>query len=122
MQIEATAERVAKNQATFRAANEGIERFAEELAPEISTVPFICECPNRSCRTVVPVSIADYETVRSQGRWFLVARGHEVTKLDGLEFARVERTHERFTLMEKIGEAGEIAESLDPRDPDRPGG
>lgn len=112
---DVTAERVARNQSIFRDANEQLERNAEELAATAGLVPFICECPDADCRTVALVSLVDYEVIRSRGEWFLAAPGHEICVVDGEEIATVVKRDEMFTLMEKIGRAGERAAQQDSR-------
>jgi len=115
VRIELTTERVARNQSRFRAANEGIERSAAELVPDAERVPFICECPDPTCAAVALLSTVDYEQVRSRGDWFFAVPGHEVCVVNGEEVARIAARHDAFTLMEKVGRAGEIAEQRDPR-------
>ena len=115
MQVELTAERVAHNQSTFRNTNEELKAAAERLVPEAEKVPFICECPDPICKSVTLLTPAEYETVRSRGDWFLVVPGHEVCVVDGVDVARIERRHDTFSVMEKVGRAGEQAEQLDPR-------
>src|SRR4051794_10358856 len=111
MQVEAIAERVARNQATFRDANERIEASANEIfaSPSSHVIPFICECPDQRCRMLIQMELAEYEMVRSRPEWFLAAPGHEVCEVDGQEVAFIAKRHERFSVMEKIGEAGELA-------------
>lgn len=115
MQLEQIAERVASNQSRFRQANEQIERTAQELAPSLGLVPFLCECPDPRCTAIARLSLADYETVRSRGNWFLTVPGHETCVVDGAEVARISERYDGYTMMEKVGEAGELAERLDPR-------
>lgn len=112
---DVTADRVALNQSVFREANEGIEKSAEEIGVDARTIPFICECPDRHCTTLTRLSILDYDRVRSNGRWFLVVPGHETCLVDGEDVAEVYERNAGFSIMEKIGHAGEVAESLDPR-------
>src|SRR5205823_14851784 len=45
------AERIARNDATFRQANEEIERAAEPLG--IEPIPFLCECADERCTEIV---------------------------------------------------------------------
>jgi hypothetical protein len=110
-----TSERVAQNQIAFRDANERLGEAAERLLGDETLAPFLCECPDRSCTEIVRLSLSDYERVRARGDWFLVAPGHEVCVVDGVDTARVESRHERWSLMEKIAEAGAIARAADPR-------
>ena len=117
MQVDVTAERVGRNQSTFRDANEKIEIRATELFGESAvSVPFICECPDPTCTAVTTLSLVEYEMVRSRGEWFLAVPGHEVCVVDGEQVAKVERRCETFSLMEKIGSAREVARELDPRE------
>lgn len=115
MQIELTTERVARNQSTFRTANEDLERRAEELVPDAKRVPFICECPDPSCTSVALLSLVEYEMVRSRGDWFFAVLGHEVCVVNDDEVAKIAKRYDTFTLMEKVGHAGEVSKQLDPR-------
>ncbi len=115
MQLERIAERVASNQSRFRQANEQIEQTAQELAPSLGRIPFLCECPEPRCTAIARLSLADYEAVRSRGDWFLAVPGHETCVVDGAEVARISERHDDYTIMQKVGEAGELAERLDPR-------
>jgi hypothetical protein len=65
---------------------------------------------------VTPLSVVDYEVVRSRGDWFLVVPGHEVCVFEGEQIATVVRRKDAYSLMEKVGLAGDIAVRLDPRD------
>jgi hypothetical protein len=115
VQVELTTERAARNQSTFREANEKIERRAEALVPEAERVPFICECPDPACTSTALLSFVDYEVVRSHGDWFFAVPGHEVCVVDDVEVAKIVKRCDAFTVMEKVGRAGEVAEQLDPR-------
>jgi hypothetical protein len=44
MQLELSAKRAARNQSTFRAANEDLEHRAAALGVDAALLPFICEC------------------------------------------------------------------------------
>jgi hypothetical protein len=107
------AERVARNQATFRDANERIHVAAAIV--DVEPVPFICECPRRECTQLTRLTMAEYEEVRSNGRRFFAAPGHEVCEVDGVTIAQLTERRETFSVLEKVGEAGEVALALDPR-------
>jgi hypothetical protein len=115
MQTETIAERVALNQHAFREVNGRLEQSAADVAPHMLLLPLVCECPNRDCTEIVRLERAEYEAVRANGRTFLVAPGHEVLKVDGVQIARIVERCERYSTMEKVGEAGAIAEGLDRR-------
>lgn len=114
--MDQTAERVAQNQSAFRDANERIEKAADAML-DLRELPLICECPRRECTEIGRLTRKEYERVRSEGTRFWVVPGHELTTVDGVEVARVLERHERFTVLEKVGEAGAAAEALDPRRP-----
>ena len=55
---------IARNQATFRAANERIGAAAGVY--DVATpVPFICECADPTCTEVVLLELDQYEEIRS---------------------------------------------------------
>jgi hypothetical protein len=109
----ATAERVARNDATFREANEQISDVAAsmELSDE-GMLPFICECADMGCTEIVRLTAREYEAVRQSPVLFINARGHE---RNALGWGRVVDEFDRYTVVEKIGQAGEIVAELDPR-------
>jgi hypothetical protein len=113
---KATAEKIARNNSTFRDANDGIEVAAVEhhFDPD-RRVPFICECSDPRCTRIVSVTLEEYGHVRSNGRWFIHAPGHE-EEVDGA-VTTVER-HPPFVVVEKINHAGEVAEDLASQDPE----
>jgi hypothetical protein len=110
--MDRSAERVARNNAIFREANEGIEDKAVDVDAELPRVPFICECADERCTQLVPLGLPDYERVRADPRRFLHVPGHEAS--GGVHVQVVER-HERYVVVEKVGEAGRLVEELDPR-------
>jgi hypothetical protein len=104
-----TAARVARNESLYREVNERIleleERFGErERDREQSLASFVCECATTGCAARIELSLDDYRLARSKPERFLIAPGHVRP-----EFERVVLTTERFWLIEKFGEAGEIA-------------
>jgi hypothetical protein len=107
---EVILERIARNDAVFRDANERIRATAE--AYDAETVPFLCECADLSCRTVILLQLSEYESIRASGRRFLNAPGHEETRHGA---GRVVEQHQGYVVVEKELRAGEVAEALDPR-------
>jgi hypothetical protein len=71
------AERIARNNMIFRDANEKIREKSSELEDPVERIPFLCECPREDCVTVVPLTPAEYEAVRSEPTHFFTALGHE---------------------------------------------
>ena len=112
--MDTTAERVARNESAFRDANERIEAAADGMT-HLDEIPFICECPIQTCTEIVRLTREEYEQVRSEGNWFWVVSGHEIATVDGVEIARVQDRRDGFTIMKKIGEAGAVAQELNPR-------
>lgn len=107
----AVEERVAKNDATFRFANEAIAMKADAVGAE-DPIPFLCECAIEDCAEVILMSRAEYEDVRRDPTHFVNAPGHPERVPVGLE---VVAETDRYVVVEKPGLAAEIAEELDPR-------
>ena len=103
--------RFAANQTVFRRSNERLSRRLDAFAPKL--VPYVCECGDDSCEVLVSLLPAEYEHVRSNSAWFLIALDHEILS-GGSE--RIVETHERrYQVAEKSGAAGALAEALDTR-------
>ena len=110
-QREVDAEQVARNDAVFRAANERIQSAGAKLQAA-EPLPFICECADMDCRELIPLTRAEYEGVRRHSTWFVVAPGHE--RRDG--DSRAVEQGAAHVVVEKVGDAADIAAALDPRD------
>jgi hypothetical protein len=107
-----TEERIARNDAMFRDANERIEGVARDLGVNGGPLPFICECADTSCVEIVLLERDKYAAIRANPRRFLVLPGHEATADDA---AKVVESHDGYAVVEKIGHAGEVAEQLNTR-------
>jgi hypothetical protein len=105
------AEQIARNDAIFRDANERIEEAARKFG-RTERVPFICECANPECRELVLLSLAEYEGVRADSTHFIVRPGHEQT---APSHVRLVEERPEYHLVEKIGEAADVAAELDAR-------
>lgn len=99
--------RAAKNEVSFREANEQLEDKRSELELDGRT-PFLCECGDPGCTELVRLSLEEYEHIRSHANWFLIAYPHH----DGDD--PVEE-HSEYVVVEKHGLAGRIAKDEDPR-------
>jgi hypothetical protein len=108
---DVSAARVAENQARFREINERIRTAAERGSMEL--MPVVCECADVDCRQILRLPLAEYEAIRASGRRFLNARGHEDASAG---WANVIEVRDGYVVVEKVGEAGQIAEELDPRE------
>ncbi len=106
-----TAERVARNNATFRAANEQIEAsaLAQGMQPK---VPFLCECPELTCTEILRLTFDEYEAVRANAIHFINAPGHQAAAPSDRQ---VVAEHDDYVVVEERGRAGEIAAQTDPR-------
>ena len=110
-------ESIARNDSIFRDANESINAKAKNHGThEEQAVPFICECADEHCTTIVPLSLGEYEDVRTDSRQFLTVFEHE--RFEGI--VDIVSTNHNHLVVRKSGRAGDIAASLDRR-PDRNG-
>jgi len=102
--------RAAADESTIRDVNEGIERG---LWPgdEDTPVGFRCECARLGCNQLIELTAGEYEEVRSHPRRFVVVPGHEMTDVE-----TVVATRPGYVIVEKLDQAGEVAERDDRRD------
>ena len=109
--MSARNERVARNEVLFRDANERIEQLAQELGEdEGEPIAFFCECGDRDCTERIEVTTTRYEAVRGVAERFFVMPGHNDPRVE-----RVVEDAGRFMVVEKVGEAAEVAAENDPR-------
>jgi hypothetical protein len=102
--------RAALNQAVARDANETVEDLAVSWDPPADPIDIRCECSRSDCRETLRVSLSEYEAVRNDSRHFLVVPGHVDERID-----RVVGSVRAYALVEKVGEAGEVADETDTR-------
>jgi len=113
-------ERAALNEDLFRRMNERLHALSRVGGtPEEGTAEterFLCECSDTSCAQVVDLAAAEYRAVRETNRRFLVFPDETHTNL---EIEVVAERHDRYWVVEKIGDAGAEAELLaeDDRNP-----
>lgn len=96
--------RIAVNEAAFRRVNEAIEAGTPAVDEQLQ---LICECGRLGCSEQISVTPAAYEAVRADRRRFIIVPGHELPEAE-----RIVETGERYFVVEKFGEAGDIAEEL----------
>jgi hypothetical protein len=107
-----TVERIAHNDSAFRAANEQISSKAKAVhTAEDRLVPFLCECADSTCTSILQLNLVEYEQIRTDSRQFLNALGHD--RVEGL--VEVMFKNHNYLVVRKSGRAGEIAEQLDDR-------
>ncbi len=102
-------ERAARNEVVFRRVNEEIVGLGEQPRPD-ETGSFLCECADTACVERVEVPVRTYEAVRAHPRRFLVRPGHVHEELE-----RVVEEAAGFYVVEKVGDAGAVAERNYPR-------
>jgi hypothetical protein len=105
---ETTESRKAHNEALFRDANESVRSVQEELGMPEGRMPFICECEDPECRTIVRMTQGAYESVRENALHFVIAPGHPSLGEQVMQ-------HDGYCVVEKSGLSAEIAEATDPR-------
>lgn len=102
-------QRAASNEALFREVNENIARLEEGFGATMTAPAFVCECANDDCAEQFAVDLEVYQRVREEPRRFFVLPGHQRPELE-----RVVVTHRDYLVVEKTGEAGEVAEQTQP--------
>jgi hypothetical protein len=107
--VRRSVERAAANEARFREANEQIHEKVLGLGALDRSAPYLCECEEERCTTVVLLTAEEYEHVRAAPRRFVVAPDHEEDDDQVLD------RHDGFTVIEKTGEEGRLVEERDPR-------
>ena len=80
--MDAREKRLAQNEAVFRSVNERIEEIATAGPGDSHVYEFVCECSNADCNLLLPMTVAEYESVRRNPTLFLVAPGHELPEIE----------------------------------------
>jgi hypothetical protein len=101
---------VATNQVVFREINEELEDLNNSFSEIIPLGHFVCECADTSCIERVGMTIREYEELRGHPRRFVVRRGHRSPETE-----RVVEERTGYTIVEKLGAAGDYAARFDPR-------
>jgi hypothetical protein len=104
-----TEARVAAVEVANRRENEAVVP-APEAGWDLGLVERNCECGNAACRATLMLTVAEYEAIREDPRRFAVVHEHVVHAAEHV----VER-RPRYTIVQKVREAGRIAEAHDPR-------
>jgi hypothetical protein len=65
-------QQIVENQRRFRLANERIDEARAELGFDGERIPFLCECPDVGCTSVVPLSADEYAAIRSDDLYVLL--------------------------------------------------
>ena len=98
-------QRAARNEALFREVNENIARLEDRHGTTDAQAVYVCECASASCTEQLAIDPATYRRVRLESRLFFVRPGHEDPELE-----RIVERHDDYLIVEKTGEAGDVAE------------
>lgn len=105
----ASRSEIARNEAFFRAVNEGIAEASERFESE--EAEFLCECGDPDCTHRIEVPLDEYENVRSDPTRFLIRHGHVAPEVE-----EVVRRRRRYSVVEKVDRvAAAIVRRLNPR-------
>ena len=104
--------RRAENESCFRTLNERLEARALSRDGPETVFLAVCECAREECRERIQLPVADYELVRSRPRAFIVVGGHRDPEIE-----RVVLHADGYEVVEKVGEAGLVAERESAREP-----
>lgn len=107
---ETHARELAATQSRFRSANDRLRRIVSSYRFEAyDRAPFICECADPACFETVMLSLVDYDRVRAQPTWFLLAAGHEDSEAPQELIVEAESG---YAITEMVSVAGEEAARL----------
>jgi hypothetical protein len=101
-------ERRGRNEALFREVNERIAEAGEGWDGD--HLEFFCECADVACTAQIELSRTAYEEVRQNAATFVVLPNHVDASVE-----RVASRRDGYVLVEKLGDAAEIAVQTDPR-------
>jgi hypothetical protein len=95
---ETREQRIVRNNATFRAANEKIHAKADEYNARLERIPFLCECPRPDCVEILRLTPDEYKKVRANPAHFFTVSGHEDAEAP---VGRVVSERDRYVIIEK---------------------
>jgi hypothetical protein len=107
---KARDDRAARNEALFRRVNERLEEVNDAFNSVVDDAEFVCECASIDCVERVELTLAEYEALRSVPTHFVVKPAHVL-----VDSERIVEDRGEYTIVEKVGHAGERAKQLDPR-------
>lgn len=109
---EEHGQRAGRNEALFREVNERVRELNEAHEYSQHMLEWLCECTDAACIERIVMTGGEYSAVRENGTHFAITPSeHHVDT----EVEVVVEQHDRYWVVEKKGEAGEVAEELDPR-------
>jgi hypothetical protein len=113
--MEERERRVVENESNFRLVNERIQAVVRgdeaQFGKPVEEILVVCECGAVDCTETIALPLSVYEWTRAASARFAIAPRHNLP-----EFERVVRVGDGYAIVEKIGEAQELAADSDPRD------
>jgi hypothetical protein len=104
-------ERVARNEAMYRSVNREIEQASQEVGNgPADRIEVLCECGREGCSDVLDLTVAEYDRAHEQRDRFVIVPGHEDEEIE-----RVVVRAGRYLVVDKVGEAEDIAEAEERR-------
>ena len=110
MTLEWRQKRIAKNETSFRDINERLEAGLMQVQHRPAVLDFVCECGDRNCEDHVRLTMEENEDVRRDSRRFAIVPGHLFPETE-----RVVADNGSYAVVEKFGDAVEVADATDRR-------
>jgi hypothetical protein len=103
--VDARHERIARNEAMYRAVNRELEQASEDAGGGAGAqLEILCECGEPACNTMLTLTIGEYDEAHGQPDRFIVAVEHEDPQMEQLVIRR-----DHYLVVDKFGEAERIA-------------
>ena len=102
---------VGRNENAARTSNEVVSVDGEQARLlGCDTLDVLCECGDSECHMPIKMTVDEYEHIRCHGAQFAVLPGHELLNCES-----VVETLDEYLIVEKYGDAAEVADAADPR-------
>jgi hypothetical protein len=103
--VDARHERIARNEAMYRAVNRELEEASEDAGGGAGAqLEILCECGEPACNTMLTLTIGEYDEAHGQPDRFIVAVEHEDPQMEQVVIRR-----DHYLVVDKFGEAERIA-------------
>jgi hypothetical protein len=110
--VDERQERVSKNEAMYRAVNRELERASREAGGDAGDqIEALCECGEDGCTATLEISVSEYDDAHRERDRFVVVPGHENEEIE-----HVATRTERYLVVDKFGEAEQVAEAEERRE------